>query len=483
MNKILSGAKWSTISTMTIAFSQILRLSILTRFLDKSDFGIVAIITFILGLTQVFGDLGFTVAVMHKKEVTKSEFSSVFWVQLLIFTLIYFILILFSSLFAEFYKQPTITTLMPIALLDIIFWGIGKLYDTILQKQMKFRVIAIRSIMSSLLSLLLAWLLAYWGFGIYSLILSTLFYSGFNNVWNFILGQKEYKIQFHVLYSEVKPFLSIGLYKTGAQILDYFSGKLDIIIIGRFLGTDVLGIYSLSKELVLKIAALVNIIVIKVALPYFVTIQDDIKLLQIRYCEMVRLFAFLNFPICSILFVFSNYIVVILYGSDYIYAGKLISLLAFYVLINGVSSSEGILVAAMGKTYLGFKWTVIRVFVTMLAITISAQYSIELIIFSQILVAILGFFYVWRYIIYELIFLKFYHYLRSFIGLMMLSIFICALFTPVVKCNIFNVEGVFLELLFYGLSFCVIYFSTVLVLYKKQIAALYNTLSNKKRII
>lgn len=67
-NTIISGLGWTTVSTIANGLAQILRLTILSRFLSKEDFGIVAILTFILGLTQVFSDMGFSAAIMSQKK-------------------------------------------------------------------------------------------------------------------------------------------------------------------------------------------------------------------------------------------------------------------------------------------------------------------------------------------------------------------------------------------------------------------------------
>lgn len=106
----------------------------INTFLEKSDFGIVAIITFILGLTFTFTDLGFSSAIMYKQGLTRKEFSSLFWIQLITFSILYCLLSLCSPFVAQFYNEPSITQLMPIALLDLVLQGIGRLYDTILQK-------------------------------------------------------------------------------------------------------------------------------------------------------------------------------------------------------------------------------------------------------------------------------------------------------------------------------------------------------------
>lgn len=73
-NKILFGLGWTTLSTIVTGVTQILRLSILARFLNKEDFGVVAILTFVLGLTQVFSDLGFSASIMSEKIYRKIDF-------------------------------------------------------------------------------------------------------------------------------------------------------------------------------------------------------------------------------------------------------------------------------------------------------------------------------------------------------------------------------------------------------------------------
>lgn len=103
--KIAQGIGWTTVSTIVNGLTQILRLSILARFLDKSDFGIVAILTFILGLTQVFSDLGFSAAIMSEKNLNRGRFLSLFWLQLMAFVGIMIIISLASPLIAKYYNQ------------------------------------------------------------------------------------------------------------------------------------------------------------------------------------------------------------------------------------------------------------------------------------------------------------------------------------------------------------------------------------------
>ena len=282
-------------STVITSIVQLLRLSILTHFLQKADFGIVAIITFILGLTFTFTDLGFSSAIIYKQDLNKKDFSSLFWIQLIVFILLYIVISLFSPIVANFYNESSISYLMPIALLDLVLQGIGKLYDSVLQKEMKFKEIAVRNITAAILSLIIAFILAKNDAGIYSLILSTLLNSAILNLTNFILGQKQYAIIPYISFKNSIGLMKIGLYLTGTQILDYISSKIDVMIIGKFLGTETLGIYNLSKEILYKLIVLINTIGNKVTLPILAKAQSDIQILCSYYKKALHIISF-TFP-------------------------------------------------------------------------------------------------------------------------------------------------------------------------------------------
>ena len=70
----ISGVKWTTVSTIIIAISALLKISVLARFLDVSDFGLMALVTFVLGFMDLFMDMGLTSAILHKQNIKKVNF-------------------------------------------------------------------------------------------------------------------------------------------------------------------------------------------------------------------------------------------------------------------------------------------------------------------------------------------------------------------------------------------------------------------------
>lgn len=466
---IISGAKWTTISTVVTALIQILRLSILTKFLNKSDFGIVAILTFALGVTNTFADLGFSASIMHKQHLTRKEFSSLYWIQFAFFIVLLGIGIVVSPLIASFYNETSIKYLLPIVLIDLLFNGIGRLYDTILQKDMLFKTIAIRNIVSASLSIVVAFILAYMGYGIYSMILSTLFQTALFNIWNYVRGQKYIRLQLTVSISDSIPLLKIGIYQTGTQILDYFSAKFDVLIIGKLLGTETLGVYNLAKELIMKVILLINSVANKIVLPIFAKVQEDKRMLQSTYCQVIRLLSRINFPISVTICVLSTQIVDTLYGSGYKDVSVLISILSIWSLFLCIGNPIGSIAIATGKTNLSFVYTIVRVVVTIPCLYIASTMNIIAVAWCNVFIAFVMFLIGWRMLLYKMLKLSFGDYVSSFKKELILAIVICIPMLLIVKLNILHLPtNLIIEAGVYGIFIFTIYIGLYIKFYGRD---------------
>ena len=185
---ILKGVKWTSISTVGVALASLVRISILTRFLNKEDFGLMAIVVFVLGVLNLFTDMGLTSAIFHKQDISRKEYASLYWVNLFFGISLYGLIYLLSPYIASFYNEPQLTELILILAISIVFAGLGNQYKTIEQKNLNFKLIAIVEIISASMALVLAIILAIKGFGIYALVFSALLQYSLPNLVFFLRG-------------------------------------------------------------------------------------------------------------------------------------------------------------------------------------------------------------------------------------------------------------------------------------------------------
>lgn len=414
-NSIIRGLGWTTISTITNGLVQILRLSILSRFLSKEDFGIVAILTLILGLTQVFSDMGFSAAIMSQKKIDNRNFLSLYWLQFGVFTIMMLLISLCSPFIANYYDSPVLLKLVPIMMSELFFVSLGKLYDTVLQKNMEFRTIAIRNMVTASFSLIIAIILAIQGYGVYSLVISTVSQTAMVNVWNLKAGQNHYKLSLQKInFKEAKELMKVGYYQMGTQIVDYFASKLDIIVISSTLGVGALGVYNLSKELILKFVIVINSISNRVILPVFTNYQDDIEELKRIFVLCLKKMALLNAPIVGFVILFCNYIVKIFYGNAFLETIPIVQILAIWALFVVIGQPNGLLAIATKKTNISFWYTIVRLVIMYIMLTLFGRFSLFASAITVTLIYVIMFFVNWFMLVRKCISLSLIEYLLVF---------------------------------------------------------------------
>lgn len=391
----IKGGLWTSSATAVALFVQLARVMILTRFLEKGDFGVVSIVNMVVLLCTSFSDMGFSSVVMYKKEMNTHEFSSLYWIQLIIFTVVYLILWACSPLIADFYSEPILKDLIPLASLSIIFIAIGKLYDSVLQKQYKFKTLAIRNISTNIISLFVAIYLAYRGFGVYSLVISSLILPLVYNIWNLLACYHILPVRLYLNIKEVLPLIKIGLYQTYSRIADFFSNKIDIIIIGKLLGTDALGSYDLAKNLVTKLVDFIRTVVSQVAMPIIANKNDDASAVEKSFLEISGLVSFICTPVCFTMASFSDYIVLVAYGRSYMDISFLVMIFSFVSLVSCVISFYDMLGIAKGRTDLNFKNTIVRILITLPIVFITSLFSINVVALGQLFAILLSGFAFW----------------------------------------------------------------------------------------
>jgi O-antigen/teichoic acid export membrane protein len=384
----LSGLKWSTIGTVGQSLFQILQIAILTRFLSKEDFGLVAMALFVVNFTNIFVDMGFTSAILHRQNTNNSEYSSVYWCNLLISILLFSIVFALSPFLSQFYREPELFTLIPILSTNLILLAIGRLHQTIMRKEFRFKQISLINLSACAFGLIFAFFLAKSNFGVYSLVYSTLTVSAIVNIAFLFVNIHLHPIYFHFRYKEIKPFLKIGSYSVGSQFISFFSTDIDILIIGKMLGPGPLGIYSLSKQIILKVYSIITSTVTNVLTPLMSVTQTDESKLKAYYLEVTSILSSLNIPIYLIIIILSKEILIVLYGYKYLEANLILSFLAISYCINAISNPVGSLQIATGRTDIGLRWAIFSLLITPPVIYFSSLANINIVALFKALLSL-----------------------------------------------------------------------------------------------
>lgn len=414
-DKSISGVKWMSISKFVIVGVSIIKISVLTRFLEKSDFGLMAIINVVLGFMYLFMNMGFNIGIIHKLKISINEYSSLYFMNILLSLVVLFFVILAAPYIAQFYDDIRLIELIYISSSCVIISAIGKQFNTILQKKLKFKLIFFIDVISNLINLFVGISLAIYGFGVYALVYSLVASLIIENILYFSIGIKQNPIKFHLKLSEVKPFLKIGVYQVGGQIINFFNRDLDTILIGKLLGSEILGMYSLAKQLVFRPSSIINPIITTVASPALAIIQNSKEYLKTTYLKILNLITSLNFIVYTLLCIVAYPVVLVLYGENFIEIVPLVQLLCLYMFFRSIGNPIGSLVVATGRTDLEFYWNFISLLIMPIFIVIGAKYNFMGVALCLNLFMLLSIYPFYKIIIYRLLKINFQEYINCIV--------------------------------------------------------------------
>ena len=208
--KAVSGIKWTTFSSVTGAILQVIQLIILARLLDPTAFGLMAITAVVIGFAQAFLDMGISNAIIHQQEVSHTQLSTLYWINVLAGVMLFMIVSLCAPLIAAFYQEAALTKIIILVAVTFLIQPFGQQFVVLWQKELRFNDIAKIDIVSKLLSLTTAVTFAYYGYGVYALVYGALAGTVFQTIQLVYKGLKEHRIALAFQLSEVTEFLNFG---------------------------------------------------------------------------------------------------------------------------------------------------------------------------------------------------------------------------------------------------------------------------------
>jgi O-antigen/teichoic acid export membrane protein len=413
--KAASGFKWASFSSITSTGLQIIQLLVLTRLLFPEDFGLMAMITVIIGLMQSYSDLGISNAIIHYQNISREQLSSLYWLNVFAGVLSFFLLIVCIPLIVVLYNEPKISELIlwAASIFLIIPWG--QQFQVLLQKELLFKQLSIIEVCGSFGGAATAIISAFLGNGVFSLIYGQLANAFIRAALLIFNAQHEWRPRFHFRRSDLKGFLGFGLYQMGERGINFLGWNLDKMIIGILLGSHTLGLYSIAYQLMVKPFQMFNPIITRITTPLFSKIQNDNVLLRKTFLNMVRFTALIMFPVYIGMIVLAQPLFLLLFGEQWLPAVSVFQVLAILGFFYSIGNLMGSLLVGKGRPDIGFNLNVAVFFLYGIAVWTGAQFSMEGTAWGLVTTTGLILFPIGFWIRWHLIQMKPIEYLRAFI--------------------------------------------------------------------
>lgn len=390
--KTFSAVRWTTLNSSVRALLRVASIAVLARILVPEDYGLIAVVSLVLGIGALFADLGLNSAFVQSREVTPEQRSSLFWLNVAMSAGLALIVIALSPLFAQFFGDLRLIPLLMLSSTTFVFTALGQQVKMSAEKKLHFRAVVVLELISALIGFVTAVAAAISGWGVYSLVASgiaasvsaTVFY------WMFVAGG--WRPMWRLRVADVRPFLGFGSTVVANSVANYIYSTADIFLGGRLLGMTELGLYSVPRNLVLELNGLVNSIITRVAFPLIAQVQSNVSQVKSIYLQMMNMTAATNAPLYIGIAFFGSDIVAIVLGPGWDRSGALLSILALWGGLRATGNPVGSMLYGMGRAGLSLKWTLGALVVAIPAVWIGSRSGAEgmawALLFTQIVLFI-----------------------------------------------------------------------------------------------
>ena len=293
--KTTKGLFWSSVERFSNQGMSFLFSVILARMLDPSDFGIIAMITIFFAVAQSFVDSGFSNALVRKTDRREEDLSTCFYFNIGVGIMAYIVLFLIAPLVASFYNQPILSPIIRITGLGVALNSLCVVQQALFTIKIDFKSQAKVTLSATIISGIVGVVLAYQGYGVWALVWQGVVLSlvrmgllWLMSKWRPTTGFS--KSSFNYLFGYGSKLLASGL-------LDTIYNNIYPIVIGKFYTPAQLGNYSRALSFAQLPSSNITSILQRVTFPVLSTIQDDIPRLQANYRRLLKLSAFIIFPL------------------------------------------------------------------------------------------------------------------------------------------------------------------------------------------
>ncbi len=254
----------------------------------------------------------------------------------------------------------------------------------LLTRAVDFKRRSIVEVISNMLGVVSTFLLARTGWGVWSLVLGVLIREG--TLCGLVFAQSHWRPQFRFAWANLRELSSFSLNLSAARIAWYLYDNSDRLIIGRYLGDQTLGYYTLATRLTTELSGRVLSIINQVAFPVYSRLQDDHERLKSYFLMSVQLACLVIVPVLAGLSLVSGDVIPLLLKPKWAPMIAPLNIMCWAAMIMMINSLTGPLLLAKGKTGLLLKFNLLNLVVMAPAFYFAARFSLQAICLTWLLV-------------------------------------------------------------------------------------------------
>jgi len=364
--KISQGVKWSFIGTYGGQIVGFLISIFLARLLSPEDFGIVGMSLSVIQILKVAMSLGFSDALIQKKENSHRAYSTVFIINLSLGILITFLIYFSAPLIAQFYGRAELISIVKLLSVIYLLESLSVVQVAILKKELNFKSLSIRSLVAQLLSGTLATVLAFLGYGIYALVVHHIVINTLRTMLLWRMSNWRPKLEFS--WEEARNLWGFASYSFSSIAVNKIFNASQSLIIGKVFNAEILGYFARAQSFSQLIVQNSSNSLRTLLFPALSSIQDDQERFLRGYLIVSEIVAILSVVLCSLSIINAEVLVIGLFGAKW---APVVPIFMWLMIKSIVVPNNGVIITtilAKGYAKENFNYVVIKQIIGMLPV-------------------------------------------------------------------------------------------------------------------
>lgn len=376
--KTVTGLLWSFVDSFANFGIQFVVGIILARILSPREFGLIGMLTIFIALSQTFIDSGFSTALIRKKDCTQTDYSTVFFFNLAIGIICYFLLFIFSGSISTFFEEPLLKSLIQVLGIGLILNSFGIIQRTILTKTINFKLQTKISLIASLGSGIVAITMALKGFGVWSLVALTLSRYALTSIFLWIYTKWNPTLVFCI--KSFKQLFGFGSKLLLSSLIDTAYQNIYFLVIGKYFSAVELGFYTRADQFRAMPSQNITAVIQRVSYPVLSSIQDDIPRLKENYRKLIRSTMLITFVLMLGMAAIAKPMILTLIGDKWLPSVIYLQMLCFVGMFYPLHALNLNMLNVQGRSDLFLRLEVIKKFLAIPTIIIGIFLGIKIMI-------------------------------------------------------------------------------------------------------